>query len=347
MLTALGRVRLTRAYATGPDGGSFAADATLGVDGYLTTQARRLATLAGVQRSFAKAQQLLAEMCGWELDDETIRQVTHAAAKQAQSQRGERGDAMRFAQASGTIEVPIDAGKVNTLDGWKDVKIGLICKREAGEAATPAEWDDRELPAPTIRTVVAAIEDSDQFAQRMRTEADRLNATVADAVTVLGDGAEWIWNLAADVFPQAQGVLDVYHALEHIGDAVKAVWGDGTDAAHTQRELGRQAVLAHGKAGVERWLAEAFTLVPTGVCADPLLDLAGYLAKHPTRLNYAERLAAGQSIGSGQVEGAVKQLLNLRLKRTGARWSVPHVGPLVELIALCDTPEWQTFWMAA
>jgi hypothetical protein len=346
-MTALGRVRVTRVYATGPDGGSFAADEALGVDGYLTTHARRLATLAGVQRSFAKAQQLLAEMCGWELDDETIRQVTHASATQAQAQRFARGDATRFGQASGTIEVPIDAGKVNTRDGWKDVKIGLICKREAGEPATPAEWDQRALPAPTIRTVVAAIEDSDQFAQRMRAEADRLDATVADAVTVLGDGAEWIWNLAAEVFPQACGVLDVYHALEHIGDAVKAVWGDGTDAAHTQRERGRQAVLASGKVGVERWLADAFAQVPDGVCVDPLLDVAAYLAKHPTRLQYAARLAAGQSIGSGQVEGAVKQLLNLRLKRTGARWCVPHVGPLVELLALCDTPEWHTFWMAA
>jgi hypothetical protein len=31
------------------------------------------------------------------------------------------------------------------------------------------------------------------------------------------------------------------------------------------------------------------------------------------------------------VEGSIKQLVNLRLKRTGARWRVEHVGPLAHL----------------
>ncbi len=107
------------------------------------------------------------------------------------------------------------------------------------------------------------------------------------------------------------------------------------------------ALLSGGKSGVERWLGGAFGRVPAGVPADPLLDLAGYPAKHPTRLGYAERLANGRSIGSGLVEGSIKQLVNLRLKRTGARWRAEHVGPLVELIALADTPDWHAFWTAA
>src|SRR3954465_3641319 len=44
-----------------------------------------------------------------------------------------------------------------------------------------------------------------------------------------------------------------------------------------------------------------------------------YFAGHQGRLNYAPRLRRGQSIGSGLVEGSIKQLLNLRLKQTGAR----------------------------
>lgn len=105
-------------------------------------------------------------------------------------------------------------------------------------------------------------------------------------------------------------------------------------------------MIAGGKVGVERWLAAAIAVVPATVSADPLVGLAAYLAKHPTRLNYAERLAAGQSIGSGAVEGAVKQLVNVRLKRTGVRWCVEHVGPLVELIAVSETPDWNAFWIA-
>jgi hypothetical protein len=325
----------------------FHADAVLGVDGFLTRQAQRLITLAGVEHSFARAQQVLGELCGWQVDDEVIRQVTHRQAWRATQERPTRGDAPAFAVATGEVDVLMDAGKVNTLDGWRDVKIGLFLKRELGPPATPAEWDRRDLPAPTIRATVAAIEESDLFGVRLRREADRLGVTTARSVTVLGDGAEWIWNLAENHLPQARGVLDVFHAIEHIGDAVKAVWGNDPEATTARIEAGRAALLAEGKRGVDRWLAGVFLEVPAGVWMDPLINLAAYLAKHPTRLNYAERLAAGRSIGSGAVEGAIKQQVNLRLKRTGARWRVEHVGPLVELRALSHTPEWQTLWTAA
>ena len=187
----------------------------------------------------------------------------------------------------------MDAGKVNTLGGWRDGKIGLFLKREPGLPALPEEWDRRDLPAPTIRTTIAAIEESDLFGQRLRTEADRLGVTTAAAVTVLGDGAEWIWNLAEEHLPQATGVLDVFHAIEHVGDAVKAVCGNDSEATAARLDAGRTALLAAGKPGLDRWLAGVSAEVPAGVGTDPLIDLAAYLAKHPTRLNYAERLARG------------------------------------------------------
>ena len=344
-MTAVGRIPLERGYVGGADAG-FPADRILGVDGYLTAAAARMAVLAGVRQSFAKAEQLLAELSGWELDDDTIRKATHQAARQAAAARPERGDVKRFAAAAGSLEVPLDAGKVNTTEGWRDVKVAVFAKREPGEPATPAEWAERALPAPTARTVVAAVEGAGAFAARVRAEADRLGVTTAADVTVLGDGAEWVWNLAAEVVPQAAGVLDIYHAVEHVAGAARAVWGEGTAAMAAQLGAGRSALLRDGKAGLERWLGEAFGTVPAGAAADPLLELAAYFAKHPTRLGYAGRLASGRSIGSGLVEGSIKQMINLRLKRTGARWRAEHVGPLVELIALADSPEWLPYWTA-
>ncbi len=348
MTTALGPVPLSREYSWHAiDGGTFRADEVLGLDGFLTHQARRLVTLAGIEHSFARAQQVLAEMCGWQVDDEVIRQTSHAEAQRAARERPTRTDATAFAQAPGEVEVLMDAGKVNTLDGWRDVKMGLFVKRTAGAPAAPEEWDRRDLPPPSCRTTIAAIEESDRFGARLRTEGDRLGVTTLSAVTVLGDGAEWIWNLAEEHLPQASGVLDIYHALEHVSTAVKAVWGHDGDAVATRIEAGRMALLSAGKAGLEAWLVRTFAEVPSGVASDPLIDLAAYVAKHPTRLDYAVRLAAGRSIGSGAVEGAIKQEVNLRLKRTGARWRVEHVGPLVELRALSHTPDWQALWTAA
>lgn len=346
-MTAVGPVRLQRGYLTAADGGHFPADSDLGVNGYLTAAAGRMAVFAGVRDSFARAESALHELCGWGLDDDTIRKATHAAARRATAGRDGRAGVGRFGRAAGAVEVATDAGKVNTDTGWRDVKMAVSCKRTAGEPASPEGWDRRTLPAPTARTVVAAVEDSGAFAGRVRAEADRLGVTTAGGVTVLADGAEWIWDLAAEVVPQATGVSDAFHAVEHIADAVKAVWGEGTAEAARRIATGRRALLSGGKAGIENWIADGFGGLPVGASGDPLIGLAAYLGKHPTRLGYAGRLAAGRSIGSGLAEGSIKRWVNRRLKQTGARWAVAHVGPLVELAALVDTPDWTALWTAA
>jgi len=69
-----------------------------------------------------------------------------------------------------------------------------------------------------------------------------------------------------------------------------------------------------------------------------------YFAGHRDRLGYAARLHRGQVIGSGLVEGTIKERVNLRLKRTGARWRAERVGPFVELLALADTVGWDECW---
>ena len=79
-MTALGRIRLKRQYVVAADAGRFPADAVLGIEGYVTTAAQRMAVLAGARDSFARAEVMLRELAGWELDDEVIRQLTHAAA---------------------------------------------------------------------------------------------------------------------------------------------------------------------------------------------------------------------------------------------------------------------------
>ena len=106
-------------------------------------------------------------------------------------------------------------------------------------------------------------------------------------------------------------------------------------------EEGRSAPITEGLCGLESWIGRVFEEVGTGVGYDELISLAAYAASHTTRLNYAERLREGRSIGSGLIEGTIEQLVDLRLKRTGARRDAKNVGPLVELIALADSPEWQ------
>ena len=97
-----------------------------------------MACLLGVQRSFEKAEVALLEVAGWKLDDNTIRQLCHATAARACSTRERRHTAEAFARADGDLEMQIDAGKVNTREGWRDVKVAVFARRTPGEPISPS-----------------------------------------------------------------------------------------------------------------------------------------------------------------------------------------------------------------
>jgi hypothetical protein len=324
--------------------GEFGVDRVLGIKGYLTVGAQRMACLAGVRQSFSQAEQLLTELAGWQLDEETIRRLCHTVAGQATATRQERATAETFAAAAGDLELQIDAGKVNTLEGWRDVKVAAFARRERGTPAGAPEWDQRHLPTPAVRSVVAAIEESELFGRRCVTEAERLGFTDPKVWNILGDGADWIWNLADRRFPGAAQNLDIYHAAEHLAEAARRLFGEGKPEAHSQGDQATIRLLEDGYWGVVAWMGDISGQIPAGSDGAALGGTLNYFASHQQRLSYALRLRRGQSIGSGMIEGTIKQLLNRRLKQTGARWKMEHVGPLVELHALANGPEWNAYW---
>src|SRR5262249_36330536 len=159
------------------------------------------------------------------------------------------------------------------------------------------------------------------------------------ALSVLGDGAAWVWNPAAAHFPQARQCLDIYHGAAHLAAAAQRVFGEGTAEARAQAERGRERLLAGGYLGGLGWAGGVAGGGAGGGAGAAGGELWSYLAGHRGRLPYAARLRRGEPIGSGLVEGSIKRLLNRRLKQTGARWKTGHVGPFVELCALVDSPE--------
>jgi hypothetical protein len=199
-MTALGAIVVWRAYfaCRACRLGGYFADRILGLEGFLTRQARRLICLLGGRNSFAVAEHLLSECCGWSVSDERIRRACEAESTRiADFRANSPAVAAVFAEAAGDVEFQADAAKVNTTGGWRDMKIGIFARRERGEPATPADWDERHLPAPTTRAAFAAIETIDDFAPRWSQWAARLDITDLTEITVLGDGAEWIWNAAS------------------------------------------------------------------------------------------------------------------------------------------------------
>jgi hypothetical protein len=347
-MTAVGAVVVWRVYfacrACGL--GGYFVDRFLGLEGYLTRGATRLICLLGGRNSFAVAELLLGECCGWSVSDERIRQACEAESTRIADFRANSPTVPEaFSGAAGDVEFQADAAKVNTTGGWRDMKIGIFARRERGEPTAPARWDERYLPAPTARAAFAAIEAIDDFAPRWSQWAARLAIEDLTEITVLGDGAEWIWNAASRQFGGCHQVLDIYHAAEHIDAAAKRRFGEGTKAAEWL-DRGRGLLLSDGWAGLCDHLGQTLATDngPEGRAA--LDELTSYFAAHTERLNYCHRLYTGQSIGSGMVEGAAKNLIGRRLKQTGARWGVGNVNDMAELCCLTYSDHWDLYWAA-
>ena len=101
-MTALGAIRVARSHGSCQHCGQpeFAADRLLGVQGWLTARAERMACLAGLHDPVRKAEHLLSELAGWSVDAETMRRHCHAQARRARRGRGDRGgEPAAFAQA--------------------------------------------------------------------------------------------------------------------------------------------------------------------------------------------------------------------------------------------------------
>ena len=260
--------------------------------------------------------------------------------------RPERLDtAARFRDASGDWELQVDAGKVNTPEGWRDVKCAAFARRDRAASSDSAGYEQRDLPAPTVRAVVAEVETAEDFGHRCQVESMRLRRPTGEPMSVLGDGAEWIWTLAARRFDGAEAVLDIFHAVEHLADLAGAAWGEDKASAAAWLARARRTLVADGWAGVCQFVAvESATVAHPRALQAAYPAVANYLLGHRDRLGYAARLARGQSIGSGLIEGTIKQRVGRRMKRSGARWLPGHVGPFVELSAIADGPEWDDYW---
>jgi hypothetical protein len=348
-MTSVGLISLRRVHFSCPSCGlgGYPLDDLLGVDGFLSKQARRVVCFIAGNNSFAWTESILREVCGWSISDELIRHVCYRAGERIEQWLDSDEQAyQQFIAAAGQIEVEIDAAKVNTVAGWRDMKMVIFAKREAGEKATPEQWAKRDLPAPTARMAFAKIEEVEQFSKRTGDWMTRLAVIDTNDVTVLADGAEWIWNLAKENFPFAFEVLDVFHVIEHLGTAAKKVHGEGSSAAQQWQEQTRQKVLQDGWWGLcERVGA---TLTEQGEKTRAAMEeLLGYFSKHTSRMNYCARLYGGRTIGSGMVEGAAKNLIGKRLKQTKARWLVENVQKMAVLCCSHYSDTWTAYWTAA
>lgn len=358
MLTSLGHVTVGRRYYACRSCRAKAVpwDAWAGVpDGHrLTTQARRVVTVAGTSWSFDQASARLAELCLLRVSNDVIRAVCNEEGEAARVWMNDSPEpAAAMARAKGEVEFYTDGVKVNTTGGWREMRLSVFAKREAGEPATPAQWKDRVLPAPAVRVATCAIASSHRVGATWRRMLGRLGLKRCPQLSVLGDGAKWIWDEAAKRFKLVADVdwcVDVFHVSEHLHACAGRMFGPQTPGAKLWAATRIEQLMdLQGPAFIEQLQAERSAAATTGNengCIKALDDLLGYLSANHDSLWYRTRLAQGRPIGSGLIEGACKNTIGARLKINNPRWRVRRAERMGTLRCLQYSDLWNAYWLS-
>jgi hypothetical protein len=177
-----------------------------------------------------------------------------------------------------------------------------------------------------------------------------LGAASADVVEFIADGAEWIWKrverlrtLAEIPAAKVVEVLDFYHASQYLSETLAT--------CRTMPKAQRQALykrlrhaLRHQADGVEV-VQEALRTLATTHRSKAIPRALGYVEAHAHRMRYVTLEAHKLSIGSGQVESAVRRVINLRFKAPGSFWREMTVSGLMHLRAAFKAGRWDEIMM--
>jgi len=343
--TLVGWITVRRAYYRCPTcgAGQSPLDARLGLarDSH-SPGVRRLTSRLGALLPFRQAAATLAETAGVQLSASTVRVVTEQVGtvqEQAISAAVDRAWATGWEAVPGAVPdrcyVALDGVRILGTDGeGHEAKLGMVVpvhQTASGEQRAPARY-------------TASFDPAEAFGRRLALLAHAQRAEAAPALAVLGDGAAWIWNLAAEHFPGAVQIVDWYHASERVWELGRALHGPETPTT-VAWVTGQLARLAAGEAAelAGEWRA----LTCRGEAAGVRDEQVTYFTNQASRMAYAQYRAAGWDIGSGMIESACKSVIGQREKGSGMRWTENGAQAVTQVRLVLVNQEWADHWQHA
>lgn len=230
-------------------------------------------------------------------------------------------------------------GKQGGRARTREVKVGTVFTHRKPQE--PEERPERDYGSTTY---LAAIVSADDFGPLLRQEAIRRGMGSAKTVVFLGDGAVWVWKLARLNFPGAVGILDYYHACEHLSLLAAALYGEGTALTKRRYRLWKKWLL---KDKVTDIISQAKDDLPQETGAHKLAKVQiGYLERNRSKMLYRTFRTAGYFIGSGVVEAGCKVVVGQRLKQSGMLWSRKGAEHLLAIRCALLSGWFEDFWHA-
>jgi hypothetical protein len=157
-------------------------------------------------------------------------------------------------------------------------------------------------------------------------------------LVTLADGApemQSILDRAVGAHPVAARLVDFWHLIEHLGKANAAAKRFSQDLVHDWKALllERDDAIDTIEAELRTWALD----YPKDAIPEGHYDPLTYVENHRDRLRYASVHHAGLPIGSGTVEATGKTVVEVRMKRAGARWEEPGAQAILGLRSLATS----------
>ena len=366
--TALGLVTLSRAWyhCAACKHGLAPRDAELGVAGAsMSPGLAAMNDLAAAAGPFAGAARLLEEIGGVTLTAKRVERAAEASGAAVAAAGRERARLTAARKLVPLPPAPLPDKLYDAIDGTgvpmtSQETAGREGKGEDGRARTREvklgvfftqdRLDDDGYPVRDRKSasVIATFEPAATFADLVKAEGIRRGADHVRQLTILGDGAPWIWGIATAKFPEATQIVDLFHAREHLHDLARKLefmLGDSKDRWLAARLEDLDYGYIDGIVAATR----KYPLI--GVKKDEIDTALGYFENNAPRMRYHWFRQCGLFTGSGVVEASCKTVIGQRLKQSGMHWTLSGADAIIALRcreasrtweAICNTQDTQT-----
>lgn len=364
VLTAVGQVEVSRPYYLCPDchTGQFPADIELDIENTeFSPGVRRMQAVVGEEVPFDQGREQMRVLAGLEVTTKSVERTAEAIGDDiAQGEQQQIRKAVQldlpvilgepipilYIQMDGT-GVPVVKTETQGRRGKTDGQPAHTREAKLGCVFTQTTWDKEGYPIrdPDSTTYTGAIETAEEFGRRIYVEAWKRGWSRAEKKVVIGDGAEWIWNLVADHFPGAVQIVDLYHARQHLWDVARCLYPH-------QQATQKAWVKTHQKRLLDKGKIEKLVVALRSIdsdnpeIAEKLRTEANYFETNADRMRYPQFRRQHLFVGSGVVEAGCRTVIGSRLKRSGMFWTVRGANAILALRCCQLSGRFENYWEA-
>ena len=362
ILTALGEATLMRPWYLCPHchNGQFPVDRQLDMEKHdFSPGVRRMQALVGQEVAFDHGREQMKLLASLEVTAKSVERTAEAigadiaAGEQREIRKAVQLDLpviigkpipILYVQMDGT-GIPVvkkeTEGRKGKTDGLpahtREVKLGCVF--------TQTTWDQEgyALRDPNSTTYTGAIETAEEFGKRLYLEAWNRGWSHAAKKVVIGDGAEWIWNLADLHFPGAVQIVDLYHARQHLWELARKLYPNDQAAQKAWMKVHQKRLLDKGK--IEKLVTAIRSIdLPNPEVVEKIRLEADYFERNAERMRYPKFRRQHLFVGSGVIEAGCKTVIGSRLKQSGMFWTVRGANSLIALRCCHLNGRFEDYW---